>query len=210
MNATLQLLFATPVLIVDIPEMPQEDHDFLLNADYSSSDGDQGYFKKTTNTYILKDRDSVLTKWINEQINLFAVSMLACTTPVKITQSWCLKHENQQQQVFTHSHPNSIISGAYYVSAPEGTANLRFNRPTPTSQPYIKWDTPDDLLADQPWNWTWHEIPVQTGRLVLFPSQTPHSVEGTSVNTNSRCVLSFNTWFDGPIGDTNKLTALGF
>jgi uncharacterized protein (TIGR02466 family) len=210
MNATLQLLFPTPVLIVDIPEIPKEDHDFLLNAEYSTSSNDQGLFDKTKNTYILKDRNTVLTKWISEQLNLFATSMMACTTPLKITQSWCLKHQNRTQQVFSHAHPNSIVSGAYYVEAPEGSANLRFNRPVPTSQPYIKWETPEDLLQEQPWNWTWHEIPAKTGRLILFPSQMPHSVEGHQLNTNTRCVLSFNTWFDGAIGDDEKLTALGF
>lgn len=210
MNSSLHLLFPTPILIVDIPKIPEDDHEFLLNSEYSYSGREQGQFEKSKDTYILKNRNTELTRWIQEQIDLFAVNMLACATPIKITQSWCLKHKDQPQQVFNHAHPNSFISGAYYIHAPEGTSNLRFNRSLVTSQHYIKWETPPELIQEQPWNWTWQEFPVQTGRLILFPSFLTHSVNGNDVNNNLRCVLSFNTWFDGPIGNSEKLTELGY
>lgn len=209
MTPTLQLLFSTPIVICDIPEIPQADHDFLLNSEYHVNSGSGGLFGKTKNTYILKDRVSPLTEWIQQQLDMFAYSALACKDKLKITQSWCLKHNNEPQKVFSHAHPNSIVSGAYYVDAPEGTANIRFTRDGRAQSPFIKWQTDDELIKEQTWMWDWHEIPVQTGRLVLFPSHLFHSVEGIGVNPNSRCVLSFNTWFDGPFGDPDRLFELG-
>lgn len=209
MNDTLQLLFPTPIVISDIPEIPQNDHDYLLNAEYHLDIGSFEQFEKTKNTYILKGWESYLKTWIAEQINVFAEQALATKDKLKITQSWCLKHQNSVQNVFTHSHPNSIISGAYYVEAPEGTANIRFTKEEVSHSPFIKWENDKELLDRQPWNWAWHEIPIQTGRLVLFPSYLKHGVIGNSVNNNTRCVLSFNTWFDGPVGSADNLRALG-
>lgn len=208
MEASLQLLFPTPVIVSDIPEIPQDDHDFLLNADYHVTEGSYGQFSKTKNTYILKNRDTTLTRWIQSQIDSFAYNILATRSKLKITQSWCLKHEHQPQKVFSHQHPNSIVSGAYYVSAPENSQNIRFHRNVQSGHPMVKWDMPQELLQDKMWAWEWQEIPVTTGRLVLFPSQMYHSVEGSIPNDNMRCVLSFNTWFDGDFGSEDHLYEL--
>lgn len=206
---SLELMFPTPILIADIPELPIEDHDFLLNSDYHVTSGSGGMFKKTKDTYILKNRsNSKLTEWIMQQVGEFAQGALACDNKLKITQSWCLKHENEPQRVFSHAHPNSIVSGAYYVAAPPGTQNIRFHKFGQSAAPYVKWDT-NEYINSQPWAWDWHEIPVQTGRLVLFPSYINHSVEGDVVNKDVRCVLSFNTWFNGPFGDADRLFELG-
>jgi uncharacterized protein (TIGR02466 family) len=209
MNDTLQLLFATPIVISDIPEIPQADHNYLLNAEYHKEAGSYEQFEKTKNTYILRGWKSDLNTWIEEQINIFAESALATRDKLKITQSWCLRHQDSVQNVYTHSHPNSIISGAYYLDAPEGTANIRFSKEEALYSPFIRWENDDELLNQQPWNWSWHEIPVQTGRLVLFPSYLKHGVTGNGINKNTRCVLSFNTWFNGPFGSADNLRALG-
>jgi uncharacterized protein (TIGR02466 family) len=208
MNA-IKLLFPTPIMIADIESIPEDDHTFLLNAEYHNTDKDGGLFEKTKSTYILKNRQTELISWIQEQLDNFSKDVMATTSKLKITQSWCLKHTNVVQQVYPHNHPNSIVSGAYYVTAPAGTENIRFNKNKQTNTPSIQWEIDQSLLEERPWAWDWEEIPVQAGRLILFPSNLEHMVLGKIVNSNTRCVLSFNTWFDGEFGSEERLTRLG-
>jgi len=209
-ETTLQLLFPQPITITDIPEIPEEDHKFLINSYYHETEGSQHNFETTKDTYILKSiQEGKLVKWINEQIDIYVKSAMACDNTLKITQSWCLKHQDRTQQVFSHSHPNSIISGAYYIEAPEGSENIRFHKTKGRDAPFITWEQNQEALVDQPWCWEWYQIPVQTGRLVLFPSNMLHSVAGAEPKQGIRCVLSFNTWFDGAFGSALNLTELG-
>jgi uncharacterized protein (TIGR02466 family) len=203
---TYQLLFPSPITIADAPEDFKKDHDFLINTEYVHND--KRYAPTSANSYLLKDRDTPLTKWLQDQINEFAIECLATRSKLKITQAWCLKHENMDQHLMEHAHCNSIVSGAYYVHAPEGTSNLTFSKGHASNlHPNIIWETDDELVKDRPWTWEWHTIPVTTGRLVLFPSQLNHGVNSIN-NTDMRCVLSFNTWFDGPFGDPTRLREL--
>lgn len=206
---SLHLLFPTPVLVTDSPNQFEADHLELLNQSYSVEAGSYGDFSTSKDTYILNHCAKNLKSWIQQQINDYAVATLATTQSLKITQSWCLKHENQVQKVFKHIHPNSIISGAYYVHAPAGTESIKFHKNEVSTSAVIKWETDKELQASQPWSWEWYQVPVQTGRLVLFPSNVYHSVEGNNINQNLRCVLSFNTWFEGPIGEEHHLFRLG-
>ena len=199
---SIRLLFPTPIAILDIPLIPHEDHNFLLNVEYIITPHN---FNRSKNTYILKDRETELTRWIQTQIDIFALEVLATKSKLKITQSWCLKHTNQKQQVHSHAHPNSIISGAYYVQAPLNSQSIKFSKQPNT---IIKWETDHSQLQSAPWAWDWNEFPIATGRLILFPSHLYHSVEGTLINEDTRCVLSFNTWFDGTFGNQEELFEL--
>lgn len=201
----IELLFPTPVASVDNTSYLETEHDELLNLEYELTNG----FEQTVNTRVLDSHATQLRSWIQQQIDQFSLNALATDHKLKITQSWCLKHHNQQQHVFAHSHANSIISGAYYVCADDTSEDIRFHKDMPTTSPNIKWETDKDLLKQQPWMWDWHSIKSQTGRLILFPSYVFHSVNGFLENPGTRCVLSFNTWFDGPIGSEQKLTRLG-
>jgi hypothetical protein len=205
---TYQLLFPSPIAIIDASENFKKDHDFLLNSEYVADSGGVGQFLVTKDKHILGEQIKDLTAWLQEQVNLFAHDFLATNKTLKFTQSWCIKHDGIPQQLYAHSHPNSIISGAYYVSADENSARLRFHKTASANVPFIQHGFDDELLKDQPWAWEWQEIPVQTSRLVLFPSHMQHSSANFD-NKDLRCVLSFNTWFEGTIGNPNKLTELG-
>jgi uncharacterized protein (TIGR02466 family) len=200
---TYQLLFPTPIAIIDAPKVFKEDHESLLNSEYHY--GRNKDFLSTTNTYILKGKQTPLSNWLKEQIDLFARDFMATTKKLRITQSWCLKHEGIPHNLYTHAHSNSIISGAYYVHATENAAGLQFHKNIPGGVSFIQNSFDEDLIANQPWAWEWHEIPVQTGRLVLFPSYLQHGATKLG-STDLRCVLSFNTWYEGSFGDASKLT----
>lgn len=200
----IEQLFSTPIAVVDNINYLQTEHDELINLEYDSADG----FNQTVNTRVLDSHAPNLRNWIQQQIDLYSVKSLATQDKLTITQSWCIKHKNQKQDVFQHSHANSIISGAYYVHADEQSADIRFYKNLPTMAPNIKWETDKELLRQQPWMWDWYSVKSFTGKLVLFPSYLYHSVVGLDTNLETRCVLSFNTWFSGPIGNEQKLTRL--
>jgi len=201
------MLFPTPVATVDNDFYLQDEHDVLINSEYEILP--EHDFEQTQDNFILDTQAPNLRSWIQKQLDSFSENALATKQRLKITQSWCLKHSNQIQNVFIHSHCNSIVSGAYYVYADDASENIRFHKDLPFGAPSIKWEKDKDLLEKQKWMWEWEAVNVKTGRLILFPSYMYHSVIGQNINNNLRCVLSFNTWFNGPIGNTQKLTRLG-
>jgi uncharacterized protein (TIGR02466 family) len=86
-----------------------------------------------------------------------------------------------------HRHEGSTLSGALYIDAPNGSSNLIFSSPLkPFRMSQIFNTEPNNIFNEGE-----IEIPVETGKLILFPSWLEHK---TSKNKNEqRIVLSFNT-----------------
>ena len=194
-------IFPTAVATVENPEIPKDEHDALLNAKYHVLPN-YGSFHITENKYVLNTVPK-LQQWITEQINNYTKEVLATSQKLRITQSWCIKHKNEPQRIFPHAHANSIISGSYYIDAPPNTQGLKMYRPESATRPYLDW-TED--LDDKEWNWPFAEFPAVTGKLILFPSQLLHAVAGVYSKREQRCVLAFNTWFNGSFGTEDQLT----
>ena len=199
----IHFLFPTVVTTDYNPNIPQEEHDLLINSDYQKN-LKYGFFNVTSDTYIL-NRVPKIKAWIQGCIDEYALKILATTEKLKFTQSWCIKHRNEPQRIYPHTHGNSIISGSYYIDAPDNTEGLRLQKGYHTSYPYVSLNH-DRELGDKPWTWSHTDIPVTTGKLILFPSHLLHSVNGGESKDQQRCVLAFNTWFNGPWGDPEQLT----
>lgn len=90
-----------------------------------------------------------------------------------------------------HLHPQSIISGTYYVQVPEGSAAIKFEDPRL-----------DRFMASPPRHSrgglgrkTWVSVPAAAGKLVLFESWLRHEVPAQPVRA-LRVSVSFNYgWF---------------
>lgn len=206
----IELLFPTAIGIQDNTTDYTQDHQSLIDLKYVINEKfSSGQYQQTVDSYVLDNNVPNLREWIQTNLDTYASYALSTDQKLKITQSWCLKHYNITQQVFPHSHPNSIISGAYYVAADEKSSKLKFHRTGVSTYPSIQWEMDPKKSKDAPWNWDWQKIPVTTGRLVLFPSHMTHSVEAELTNHDIRCVLSFNTWFEGSIGSADRFTMLG-
>jgi uncharacterized protein (TIGR02466 family) len=200
----LHFLYPTPVGIFHNENVEAlSEHEELINLPYSMSNN----FNRSDDTYVLDHHAPNLRSWICDQIQIYAKDAMAITDTFKITQSWCIKHQNEEQKIFSHIHPNSIISGAYYIDADDASEGITFYRQTFSNHTSIQWDSDPELMKNQSWNWAWYKIPVATGRLVLFPSHMKHGVDGKH-NSNTRCVLSFNTWFSGTFGNKENLFEL--
>lgn len=109
--------------------------------------------------------------------------------PTQISNSW-FNIMGQGQRVKPHRHEISVISGALYVEAPEGSVGLNFH--SPLSQCRMA----EMLLGSNEYNENFHTIECKEGQLVLFPSWLEHSTE---INQSSRrVVVSFNTEYGPP------------
>lgn len=86
-----------------------------------------------------------------------------------------------------HLHPNSFISGTYYVSTPKESAAIKFEDPRLDRFMYA----PPRKASCKKENRPFISIPVEQGMLVLFESWLRHEVPA-STNTDERISVSFN------------------
>jgi uncharacterized protein (TIGR02466 family) len=116
-----------------------------------------------------------------------------------ITQSW-LNYTETNQYHHKHEHPNSLVSGVFYVNCHEEFDKIKFFRSGyQTIKPEIKdWN----LYNSESWWFT-----VKTGDIILFPSSLTHMVE-TKEGDNTRISLAFNVFIKGTIGNNKNLTEL--
>ena len=92
----------------------------------------------------------------------------------------------------THTHPNSFLSGVFYVKVPENCGRLCFEHPCNTKQHEWEDDDFDDLNI---FNCTTYNMEPEENRLILFPSWLPHYVEHNQ-NADDRISISFNMGFN--------------
>ena len=117
-----------------------------------------------------------------------------------ITQSW-LNYTKPGEYHHTHEHPNSIISGVFYIDADRENDKIIFHKANRYQQ--IKFpQTEYNAFNSESWFFN-----VGNGDLKLFPSSLTHNVEQKK-GDNVRCSLAFNVFVKGYIGAEEELTAL--
>jgi uncharacterized protein (TIGR02466 family) len=116
-----------------------------------------------------------------------------------ITQSW-LNYTETNQYHHKHAHPNSLVSGVFYINCHEEYDKIKFfNDNYKTIKPEVKeWNM---------WNSESWWFPVKTGDIILFPSSLIHMVE-TKQGDNTRISLAFNVFIKGTVGNNKNLTEL--
>jgi uncharacterized protein (TIGR02466 family) len=116
-----------------------------------------------------------------------------------ITQSW-LNYTETNQYHHKHSHPNSLVSGVFYINCHEEHDKIKFfNDRYQTIKPEVKdWNI---------WNSETWWFSVKTGDVILFPSSLTHMVE-TKQGDNTRISLAFNVFIKGTVGNNKNLTEL--
>jgi uncharacterized protein (TIGR02466 family) len=174
------------------------DKDFLVNQPQRPNDGNTSSEDK----YLLKHKKLLsLRQFIEKSLHEYFMATYCPKndTRLKITQSW-LNWTKPNQYHHKHAHPNSLISGCYYVNAHKDSDKIFFYR---EGYQQIKFP-PAEWNAYNSESW-WY--PVGTGDLVLFPSSLTHMVQPVE-GEDTRISLAFNTFPIGVIGDENELTAL--
>jgi len=115
-------------------------------------------------------------------------------TPV-ITQSW-FTYSDRHEMMHEHRHSNSIVSGVFYINAIENSDELVFIEETNLYQ-MIDWGAYERRLT----------VPVKTGDLLLFRSDTEHYFNQVT-HREQRISLAFNSFLEGEFGSENGATKL--
>ena len=156
----------------------------------------------SNNNYILNEKPfSNIKKELDLRIQDYfdkVISPANNITPY-ITQSW-LNYTETNQYHHKHSHPNSLVSGVFYINFHEEHDKIKFfNDKYQTIKPEVKdWNI---------WNSETWWFSVKTGDVILFPSSLTHMVE-TKQGDNTRISLAFNVFIKGTVGNNKNLTEL--
>lgn len=156
----------------------------------------------STNNTILKSKELTnLRDFIETKVSEYFTEVYKPKHKVglKVTQSWTNYTENGQYH-HKHSHPNSFVSGVFYIQSDKEKDKIYFYR---DGYQQIKFPPSEwNIWNSESW---WFE--VGTGDLVLFPSSLTHMVQ-TVESEQTRISLAFNTFPVGHVGDEMDLTGL--
>jgi uncharacterized protein (TIGR02466 family) len=117
-----------------------------------------------------------------------------------ITQSW-INYTESNQYHHRHSHPNSLVSGIFYINADKNVDSVTFYKG------YLDYRIKLDINKYNIFNSSSCKFPVETGNILLFRSSLEHAVDNKKGN-NIRISLSFNIFIKGTVGNKEDLTEL--
>ena len=202
MEANINGIFPTPIYISKLDkELTNKE---LLFIDKTKLDVYKNEGNTTSNdNYILNHK---AFKYLKEELDLKVrdyfekvISSTEAITPY-ITQSW-LNYTETNQFHHRHEHPNSLVSGVFYINCDEKFDKIKFYKKDIYS--IIKPEVKDYNI----WNSETWWFPVKTGDVILFPSSLTHMVE-TKQGDNTRISLAFNVFIKGTVGNNKNLTEL--
>lgn len=195
----IENLFPTPIGFFKYEDgLTDAQKDFLVNQEQRPNDGNTS----SQDRYLLKNKKvASLTTFIEKCVHEYLMATICPKNDVRlrITQSW-LNWTKPGQFHHKHAHPNSLISGCYYVNANKETDKIFFYKDgyRRIKFPPVEWNS----YNSESW---WY--PVGTGDVVLFPSELTHMVQPVG-GEDTRISLAFNTFPVGHVGDEDELTAL--
>ena len=145
----------------------------------------QSTFKFDEYVNVLKDQCPLLSKHIYRNIHQY-LEELAVDPPytlVNLDESWYNFSKPGMWQEF-HMHPESDISGIFYVTAPKDSGNIIFNPPASAYNFHKLTHRARNMQPN-----VWFEPVV--GRMLLWPSYLEHMVV-KNVSNEERISIAFN------------------
>ena len=201
MEATINGIFPTPIYIskldrkltaLELKFVDKSKKDFYKNEGNITSN----------NNYILNEKPFAnIKKELDLKVQDYFDKVISPANNIipYITQSW-LNYTETNQYHHKHAHPNSLVSGVFYINCHEEHDKIKFFNDTyKTIKPEVKdWNI---------WNSETWWFSVKTGDVILFPSSLTHMVE-TKQGDNTRISLAFNVFIKGTFGNNENLTEL--
>jgi uncharacterized protein (TIGR02466 family) len=199
----IQGIFPCPVMFSKLERSLSDKEIAAFNhfgKDVRSNEGNT----TSVDNYVLKHKDfKPLKSFIQSHIDAYVKKVIIPKTKVElyITQSW-INYTKAGQFHHVHTHPNSVISGVFYINATQGD-KITFSKQT--TDMILEFETDDFQLFNSK---SWY-FEVNTNDIVLFPSTLQHRVETLDQKkTDVRISLAFNTFLKGHVGDNRNLTEL--
>lgn len=156
-------------------------------------------------TYVLKNPIlNELGDWITGKARQFFYDVFQPSGSIDlyITQSW-INHSQVGEEHHVHAHPNSIISGVFYIDADKDLDKIIFVKNIQKDIDIIPVNY--NVFNSNTWFYN-----IDIGELILFPSTLKHTVERVlpSPKRKTRISLSFNTFIKGHINPGIELSEL--
>jgi uncharacterized protein (TIGR02466 family) len=192
-------LFPTPVSFFELgSDLTEVELDFIKNLEQRNNDGNM---TSVNNNLFDTAELAEIARFCEESVQEFVKEIYAPKFEVTpyITQSWA-NFTQKGQWHHKHEHPNSFVSGVFYVQAVKDTDRIYFYK---NGYQQIKLPTDNFNLYNSDSWW----LGVETGQLILFPSHLTHMVQ-TVETDETRISISFNTFLKGYVGDDLQLTGL--
>ena len=159
---------------------------------------------RSQNSYIFDTKLYNLKEFCEKHIKTYVEELIKPKEEVDfyITQSW-LNINKPGESHNKHWHPNSIISGVFYISTEESD-EISFYDPNTKLKEMMKIELNEVDLV----NSNVSILHVNTLDLLLFPSWLEHSVEPNEKATTDRISLGFNIFAKGFFGNKGFLSEL--
>jgi len=197
MSDKLIALFPTTLLVTKYEGDFKKEFKYIRELEYDKQQI-TGVFR-STDSYLMRHPELFkLKEFFLEGLDKYATSILGTDKKLSITQAWVQRNVHHS---FTHehSHPNSIVSAVFYFRN-EKHAGITFTKNTIDRMVLSK--VKNHRLNSEAWNFQ-----PESGELILFPSQTKHSVP-PNVKEESRYSLSFNSFCFDELGLESMSTHL--
>ena len=140
------------------------------------------------NLNTLKDFE-YLTQWIEEKAFEFGKHVFSFKKILPIKNMWGTVNTKTSHWNMVHTHPESVLSGVFWLSAPEGSGSFVLLNPT-----QIDWWTErlnaHDIIVNSH-SVSSLEVKPLEGGLLIFPSYVPHMVIPNTTFIK-RISISFN------------------
>jgi len=204
MQPIIHNLFPTPIYTTKINRgFTKQELNFVKEQEKHSSKN-QGNINTKDNYILNKKEFKNIKKFLNDCCKDYIKTIICPKNNVElyITQSW-LNYTKENEYHHKHNHGNSIVSGVLYFNANKDNDNITFFN----KENYEQILPEIDESKYNVWNSQSWWLPVETGKLMMFPSSTKHQVDNKK-GYNIRVSLAFNTFYKGTIGSNSKLTEL--
>jgi len=195
-------LFPEPVYASKLDRVLTKEELKILNEHKKKTKKNAGN-SRTKDSYVLEHKTlNNLKKDLHTKVMDYFDKVICTDNPITpyITQSW-FNYTKSDQFHHKHNHPNSLISGVFYINADKEVDSITFHKDF--LEDGIKLNTTKYNM----FNAISCTFPVETGNILLFPSSLIHGV-GKKKGNNIRISLSFNVFIKGTIGNKNDLTEL--
>lgn len=172
-------------LLDEITQLPEED---IAGAEWSEQHYPNGFtsYASANQMHIASPTFAELESKIKKHLQKFLHSLELQTSTKQLRMSTCWANIMPQGAFHTsHNHPQSLISGTYYVQMPKGASAIKFEDPR---YPLFMYRS---CVKSQAKKQVHHSLQALPGDLILFESWLRHEVP-LNTTQKPRISVSFN------------------
>jgi len=194
-NPEVSLFFPEPIFKYKFEDYESFNKDLKTYIYELQKEGSSGQIKSNRGgwhspNFKLADNDSIQFKFAVElqKYILKTFQTLGWKTEnknISINAMWAIINKKNDFNV-VHTHPNSYLSAAYYVSAPKNCGKFQVE-----SLNIAKRHSYPEILKNNELNTHVAGLEVNEGDLLIFPGYLPHKV-AMNESEQDRIVISFN------------------